>query len=361
MTNIKPVMQPASRLYWLDWVRFLAAFVVVLAHARAETWVSWGELLQGERTFAGLIIFTLSRFGHEAVVIFFVLSGFFVGGKVVDLVMFRRHEALRGFIIDRLVRIYLPLVPCLVLTLAVGKIVRDDIQLAEVVGSLLGVQGVFTKVPAANVSLWSLSYEVWFYALGGSLLAILSPLHWIRVLGWFVFAASVGVYVKLNPMYLLCWALGALGWILMRSSIKTICVWILIAATLIGFALNIWADLAQHSKESAVRLGALAFMSAGIAPLLGLIGKARPSGICCVLEESGSRLASFSYTLYLAHYPLFMFMNLWLPAPSATISISSIAAFGIRIFVAVAASYLLYLLFERHTAAAKSYLKQACS
>lgn len=35
------IAQNRGHLYWLDWLRFVAAFMVVAIHARGNTWVEW--------------------------------------------------------------------------------------------------------------------------------------------------------------------------------------------------------------------------------------------------------------------------------------------------------------------------------
>ena len=74
-----------GHLYWLDWLRFTAALMVVAIHSRGGTWVEWGRLTEASQTKLVAIFFAITRTGSESVLVFFVLSGFLVGGKVISV------------------------------------------------------------------------------------------------------------------------------------------------------------------------------------------------------------------------------------------------------------------------------------
>ena len=68
--------------YWLDAIRFLAAFMVVFCHSRNDFFLPYGELPVEQKTLGTMLFYSLGRLGHEAVIVFFVLSGFLVGGAI---------------------------------------------------------------------------------------------------------------------------------------------------------------------------------------------------------------------------------------------------------------------------------------
>ena len=93
----------------LDHLRWIAAFAVVFQHARSLVMVDY-------RPDAGLIaksLYFATGFSHEAVIIFFVLSGYLVGGKAIRLARRSTEEQRRRFVIDRFVRIFIVLLPAL--------------------------------------------------------------------------------------------------------------------------------------------------------------------------------------------------------------------------------------------------------
>src|SRR5215813_13613142 len=65
----------------LDLLRGWAALIVLLVHVRGASFVEFGSLPPDQKTILVVVLFGLTRIGHEAVLIFFVLSGFLVGGK----------------------------------------------------------------------------------------------------------------------------------------------------------------------------------------------------------------------------------------------------------------------------------------
>jgi peptidoglycan/LPS O-acetylase OafA/YrhL len=94
-----PPMSPALSVY-LDLIRFTAAFVVFLGH------------VSGERFTGGLRGFWhLGRFADNAVIAFFVLSGF-----VIAYVAENRERTPQAYAVSRLARIYSVALPALIAT-----------------------------------------------------------------------------------------------------------------------------------------------------------------------------------------------------------------------------------------------------
>lgn len=158
---------PSGHLYWLDWLRFAAALMVVAIHARGASWVEWGRLAEASQTRLAAAFFALTRAGTEWVLVFFVLSGFLVGGKVIERVgggTFSLHD----YAVDRISRIWLPLIPALLWSAIVAYWVDKPVSWVGFGGNLLGLQLVFFRTFAENIPLWSLAYEIWFYFLAGA-------------------------------------------------------------------------------------------------------------------------------------------------------------------------------------------------
>ena len=146
----------------LDWVRFLSAFLVVLCHTRPDHWVAWTELATGGNGLVAQTFFLLIRPGRQAVVIFFVLSGYLVGGRLIERVR-TGNFSMRSYLLDRTTRILVPFFPALSLTAACVFVANRGLpsnffrQLACNVGQL---QGIASTPLEGNPSLWSLNYEV---------------------------------------------------------------------------------------------------------------------------------------------------------------------------------------------------------
>src|SRR5438105_12066649 len=89
------IMQPATSIL-LDLMRFTAACIVFLSHLTSRELNS---------------VFPWVRWGHEAVVVFFVMSGF-----VISYVASNREGTLIGYATARLGRLYSVVLPALLLT-----------------------------------------------------------------------------------------------------------------------------------------------------------------------------------------------------------------------------------------------------
>lgn len=91
-------MSPALSCY-LDGMRLLAAMLVYLSHANA----SW---LTGNLP----VLWRISNLGNEAVMMFFVLSGF-----VIAFVTDKKEHTAREYLLSRFARLYSVAIPAIVL------------------------------------------------------------------------------------------------------------------------------------------------------------------------------------------------------------------------------------------------------
>jgi len=156
---------------WLDLTRFIAAFMVLSCHARGGAFVEYGLLSAEQQNPLIFGFFSVTRLGHEAVLAFFVLSGFLVGGKVIQRLKEGTFD-IKSYTIDRIVRIFLPLICALLLIVVVNLIMRQPNNILQLIGNLFSLQGIF--VSSATAPLWSLAYEIWFYILIGSFAVLIS-------------------------------------------------------------------------------------------------------------------------------------------------------------------------------------------
>jgi len=148
---------------YLDFIRFSAAMLVFISHVPS---------------FAGGWLWQFSGFGHEAVVIFFVLSGF-----VIAYVVFDRKESALKYTVSRLTRIYSVAIPALLITFAlyyVGQeinpgafsVINDRLEdpLRTVITALTFTNQSWVATPTlSNLPYWSLGYEVLYYVFFGVL------------------------------------------------------------------------------------------------------------------------------------------------------------------------------------------------
>ena len=196
-------MKPSKHFFWLDWMRFIAAFMVVVCHARGYNWVDFGNLPKSEQIFPIRLFFALTRAGLEWVVVFFVLSGFLVGGGVIRRTLDRTFD-FSSFAIDRVSRIWVPLIPALILSLVIALVTGYAVSIAELLGNIFALQGIFFQNFAHNMPLWSLSYEVWFYIIIGAVGILLRAGNVRKTAAFIMLAAGAVVFTKLSYNYFSC-------------------------------------------------------------------------------------------------------------------------------------------------------------
>ncbi|MDF2454816.1 MAG: acyltransferase family protein [Cytophagaceae bacterium] len=350
-----------KHFYWLDLVRFLTAFLVIACHYRGMLFVEYGALPESQQNIITGVVFFFTRLGHEAVLVFFVMSGFLVGGKALERMMNGTVD-LKSYSIDRFVRIALPLIASLLIVVVIDLIRQKPLSIIDLVGSLFALQGVLTSVEF-NEPLWSLSYEVWFYILMGCLMCIASvkdrrPL----LLSFWILIVVFIVFTKLKPLYLFIWFLGAITYVLpVPQSVKLYKV-ILLGLLVLCFTILLQATTASRS----VNIGVLSFLNRGVMELLFAISiclfiqhviQLQPHSVGVKINAIGTQLAAFSYTLYLVHIPIIRLMLYCGYPVSGSISVYSIVIYFIALLIVLLASYLIYLLFEKQTHRVKNFIK----
>lgn len=151
-------MHNAQKLEKLEALRGAAAVYVVCHHTIPRD----TELL-------GYKIGLMMSFGQEAVVTFFLLSGFVIAYSFAQ----SPNQTFARYFSRRFSRIYIPLVIVLLLTWLFKSIEAQRLvnpELLNLLGNLLMLQDLGAEYPGSlllpylgNGPLWSLSYEWWFY------------------------------------------------------------------------------------------------------------------------------------------------------------------------------------------------------
>ncbi len=209
----------------LDLLRGIAAFAVFFGHARSLFLVDYKDV---ENKGPGVQAFYLvTGFGHQAVMLFFVLSGFFIGGNVLHL-MLSGKWSWTSYLISRFTRLYVVLLPGLLATLlcdvagihwsesdalysgasdtsVLEGSVKDRLNATTFVENSLFLMTlrmpVFgpERVPTfgSNSPLWSLCNEYWYYLIfpcvaGCFLLARRKLFYWLAVVACGAFFVVFG-------------------------------------------------------------------------------------------------------------------------------------------------------------------------
>jgi peptidoglycan/LPS O-acetylase OafA/YrhL len=309
---------------YLDLVRALAAFFVVLDHAPT--------------------IFELPnvpRWGHEAVMVFFVLSGY-----VICNVADSRETAPRVFLIARLARLWSVLVPAMVLTIvcdALGRNlginpaayadVHNNAPVIRVTAILAFLSETWVSIqPLSNGVVWSLCAEFWYYILFAAWTFV--PAGKARRVAIVLAALLAGQKALL---LLPIWLMGVVlqrSQRLQRLSVTTA------AAIWSGSVMIITLILATHVYNPAIHFAesmtnqwimthlgqARVFWLdwlLGLAVAANLLG-ARVLVVHVPLERFAGPIrwcASISFAAYLFHLPLLYFCGAFLPRDAGVLAI----------------------------------------
>lgn len=316
----------------LDVLRGLLAVYVVLGHARWLLWAghaAWAQ--QPHATWEIPLAYgsAVFRFGHEAVMVFFVLSGFFIHLRFAEQAAPGTPGSFSAgaFYKRRWHRLAAPYFAVLVLTFvldAAGRewfprlylagtgdalldenFARKDFSAAAVVPALFILPSSMGKDFGSNGPLWSLGYEVVYYAMYPAWL-------WLRRKG--VMPAMAGGLV-----------VAAIGGWLGNSFIRQVA--LLYPLWLVGAFM---AELAVRREAWLVKLGHWLVLAVPLlvvpvflplpsllSVMFSLLGGAATVGWFAAMppgwmSHSFLRAAEFlgirSYTIYIAHFPVIALM-----------------------------------------------------
>jgi peptidoglycan/LPS O-acetylase OafA/YrhL len=298
---------------YLDLVRFVAALLVFVYHSNQRLLVQ--EPLP------------VSNYGHSAVIVFFVLSGF-----VIAFVTDTKEKDWRAYTASRLSRVYSVALPAIALTLCLDAIGRHlypafyqqypwDQHLVRAFISLLMLNEVwFLSVTSySNVPYWSITFEIWYYVAFGLLTFL--PARW----AW---AALLGLALLLGPKLLLLAPIWWLGVFLYRSrrlrELPLPWAWLLLVVSVVGIVVfhvsglqdvvkalfKGWLGVALYNEFTFAKffltdyllaiLVAMNFVAMStVAPATARLWRA--------IEMPVRAIAAYTFTLYLLHQPLFLF------------------------------------------------------
>lgn len=339
-------------------LRGLAALQVAAAHLRAHILPGWTALDQGSLWYLALSFVT--GFAHQAVLIFFILSGWLVGGKLLDTI--GRPHALRDYALDRVTRLWTVLLPaCLLhLALATAQTGRQPDgtawSAATLLGNLLGLQRLAVPVFGDNFPLWSLAYESWYYLLFPLLAtAVLGHRARHRAGALLLVLLALALLGDVIAAYFLVWLLGAAAarW---RAEIGAAPRHLLLAAFVV---LACWLRL--RGQEGDWQLRALGTDLGYSLVFLLCLTSARPPShrVTAAVRRAGAWFAGFSFTLYVLHVPLLQALWQWRGggrlSPQEPLSIALYAA---MLSLVVALSYLCHLPCEAQTPRLRAWLRR---
>ena len=310
----------------LDLLRSVSALLVVLGHVRVLFFQDYADVPHS--ALSG-IAYAFTSLGSEAVIVFFVMSGFWVGGGAVRA-MKRRTFSWGGYASARLTRLWLVLLPALLLTILVDGLGRHFFGSADIyaqtglyaavpsqpsysvesfVGTIGFVGGIHVPIFGLNMPLWSIPYEFWYYVMfPAALLAFgFATGKWMRLGAAAVLVVSAfvagGDALLLFPAWLagaaIAWKRDEIGRAL--RAIRPGALAVLRAATLLG---TLGAMVLAHEGPLPALAGKwlVAFFAAALTATLVVDVGWKGAGGRVLSAAAGS--AHYSYSLYAIHMPI---------------------------------------------------------
>jgi len=357
----------------LDLIRFFAALLVLFGHAR-------GLLLEGigsveQPNLAVQTLYFMSSLQHEGVVLFFVVSGFLVGGSTWRLIAAERFQY-PPYLVNRFARIYLVYIPALLLVVVLDQIgkhyfldtrfygerplfpvaVFDEWTWVQIPCHLVTLQGIICLHWGADPPLWSLGYEWAFYLLAPLALFPLLLAKWRRPVDLVVPAIITVALTWWNPEWLLWFAMWMCGAVAARAfdakSVSTLAGALGAVACAAGLVLSRLKFGPLFATDVIVTLGlAVAISSRALVQLGGEVAVIR-------------RGAGFSYSLYLIHLPVCLIVGAifqrWLGWPAQLVQPDArgLAGFAGMVVIALFAALLFAMATEDHTTTVRRWLSR---
>lgn len=349
-------------------LRGAAALVVVAEHARAFIFIPHGELSGLHPAWTGF--YAATTFGHQAVMIFFALSGFLVGGRVIE--DFRTGTwSWPKYALRRLTRLWIVVLPALLLTLLFDKLglafgyaegyeglagnlyaslpadgSGTEHSIPVFIGNAAFLQTIYVPIYGSNGPLWSLAYEFWYYVMAPLVLSL-------------VFFVRRPLLLTMN----IC-ILGGVVWFLPEAVLWGGVIWLAGAATrvlmpsLARFILPHASLLALFSiiviffmtLISEINLFAAADIILGCVVAAALPVLALAPVHSRTYRRIAESLAEISYTLYATHFPILMAATMIFLAPTRLEpSVQAVLVYILFLLISLLSAVFLWACFERHT------------
>ena len=365
--------------------RWIGTLLVLAVHSTAL--INFRGIIEAEQPAAMkawrfVVSFDL---GHHGIVGFFVMSGFLVGGST--LAHLRENKPfLLDYFIHRFARIYLVLIPAILITIildGVGRTLFAGVGVYEapfqqkhynpllILTDFLNLQGIVATHYGNNGPLWSVAYEFWYYMLFPLLLLPLSSGYSPRAGKLAAAAAAVVIIgVTLAQQWFIVgfilWGLGAAAAVPKRPLVRSAGLALLInIVTVISLRLTINGalpldyPLIQYASDL---VSALAFANLILTLRFSTGVTWRP-----LVPRIHKQLADLSITVYAIHNPSLLFLraaatwlfgDVWLHHPATP---EQWWALAVSMTIVLIVAFVLSRFTEAKTGAARRKLHQFVS
>lgn len=311
-------MKKTVQYDWLDLVRGLAALAVFIGHLRI---ICFRDVPVGTLNTLGKGVFFMTGFMHISVILFFVLSGFLIIKSIHESVL-RNSWNTSSYAQNRLFRLWVVLIPCLILGLIfdkaglayfgdslfysnqwkyfLGQDLANKLSAPIFFGNLFFLQKTLFPTLGSNGALWSLANEFWYY--------VTFPLLYFAILNRYalkyrilLFAAAVLVLVFVGFQITITfpiWLTGGLSYIIARkvkpeylkNKLLLVSVVLIFLVAVLMTRIKLYPELFNNYTVGVLFALTIPF-------LINVEMKSR------LIKAISTYLSNISYTLYLAHLP----------------------------------------------------------
>jgi peptidoglycan/LPS O-acetylase OafA/YrhL len=364
----------------LDGLRGIAALYVVLHHAFGLLWrgVTPDDMMSG----GGLGLVLLS-FGQQAVLLFFLISGFCIHYRQARTGAVRINLA--DFAWRRLKRLYPPLLLALLITAVLDNLgmlidpamynapgghwpgqlsVGASYTWSTLIANLLFQARLMGPELGSNGPLWSLAFEFWFYLLYPALLLVIRRIGGVRamalvwMLSWTSWVLLQGFNIWMLDV-LGHWAVWVTGALIAEAYVRgarPVLVRVLgpMAPAVLLAMVFLSPPGGQHQRFPDLLWGAV--LGLGLAYAL-LNAETLVSRVFERVCRACGQLGEISYSLYLVHYPLLALISAWWLTYQGALPIGlELSALGT--VLAIAFGWLAWYAVERAVAQRRSTVHQ---
>lgn len=307
----------------LDATRGIAALLVLFDHCHNLFFLGFTPAMRmAVHPRLTYVLYALSSAGREAVVIFFVLSGYLISGSVFRA-MEQGRWSWKDYLTHRLVRLWLVLLPALVLCAVwdtsrlagpqangtaplLARMAAAGLTLKIFAGNMLFLQSIHVPNFGSNKVLWSLAYEFWYYMLFPmGLLAVRRGTSTRARVGYAAGFLLIAVFVGRAVMGLFpVWLFGTLLTRMAVPRVGRAVRWVallLFAPVPFVLAMTPW-PWRIFKLDYLLGVVTLAFL------WVMLSGRRRMRDESLMVRAARA-LAGCSYSLYLVHYPFLAFVS----------------------------------------------------
>jgi peptidoglycan/LPS O-acetylase OafA/YrhL len=370
-------MEIKNKFLSLDALRALSALVVAYGHSRALMILPSAKI--ADLSILNKALYFLAGFGPQAVMIFFVLSGFFITRSI-----FKSKSGytftLSEYFLARWVRLTVVVVPALLITLLFDSIglrlflensiygggivelesidISGQLNLKNFVGNLFFLQKMYCDTFGSNGPLWSISYEWWFYVLAPLFFGSIGILkitdrkinRTLSILLLLLVSSFIAIGNPSILLYFFYWLFGSLAYYL-PLKIKRI------KGKFIHLSIAILLVLvtASLSRLRLIDLKVADFLiSISVFYLVYVLQYVNFNFQKRAIEF----FAKISFTLYAVHFPFVALLSTilgWIELqPNLEGTLKNLFLF----ILSIGFSYLVWLIFEKNTNRFKTFLKQ---